>query len=51
MTRPGDSPRAWEAVDGALALPLSPFCLNYCFVAVRLSTGLSSGGRSDRNAA
>jgi SAM-dependent methyltransferase len=43
--------RAWDAVDGALALPLSPFCQNYCFVALKPSTARSSGGRRDRNAA
>jgi SAM-dependent methyltransferase len=42
---------AWDAVDRALAIPLSLFCQNYCFVAVKEGSARSSGGRTDRNAA
>ncbi|HET9252665.1 MAG TPA: methyltransferase domain-containing protein [Candidatus Eisenbacteria bacterium] len=42
--------RAWDAVDGGLAIPLSLFCQNYCFVAVKTGSARSSGGRTERNA-
>lgn len=43
--------RAWDALDRVLAVPLSAFCQNYCFVAVKPGATRSSGGGTDRNAA
>lgn len=43
--------RAWDALDRALAVPLSPVCQNYGFVAVKPAPSRSSGGRRARNAA
>lgn len=43
--------RAWDATDRALAVPLSLFCQNYCFVARKPVASRSSGGRTERNAA
>jgi SAM-dependent methyltransferase len=42
--------RTWDALDSSLALPLSLFCQNYYFVAVKPAALDSSGGRTFRNA-
>lgn len=42
--------RAWDFVDGGLAIPLTLFCQNYCFVALKTGSTRSSGGRTERNA-
>ena len=42
--------RMWDAVDGALGIPLSLVAQNYGFVAVKEPSTRSSGGRTERNA-
>jgi len=41
---------AWDGLDSVLAVPLSTWCQNHYFVALKGDPATSSGGRIDRNA-